>query len=194
MRVGIMADTHIVDGSGISEMPDSVIQAIQGVDLILHLGDLGTSTKALDALEAIAPLKATRGRHNPDDERVKENTHGLDAGEVLIGMVFDLDTLGIQSDFEHIHDLPGGHKLHFEAEVDVPRALEDGFGQQVDVVAFAATHVPYVGTHQGVLFVNPDSPTLPEPGAEPQGVVKPAIAVLDIDNGKVTPSIVELGG
>ena len=40
MRVGIMADTHIVDGSGISEIPDSVINALRGVDLILHLGDL----------------------------------------------------------------------------------------------------------------------------------------------------------
>ena len=118
----------------------------------------------------------------------------IDAEEVRIGMVFDLDTLGIQFEFEHIHDLPETHRLSFGSEVDVPRTLKEKFGGPVDVVAFAATHAPYVGTHHGVLFVNQGSPTLPEPGAEPQGVVKPTIAVLDVDGGKVAPSIVELCG
>jgi putative phosphoesterase len=192
MRVGILADTHIVDDGDLSELPQSVIQAFQGTDIILHLGDLGTSTQALDDLEAIAPLSATVGGHNPDDDRVKETTMVVDAGDVRVGMVFDLDTLGIQSEFVHAHDNPEGHRLEFAPDVDIPEVLESQFGERVDVVAFAATHASYYGSHQGVLFINPGSPTIPEPGAKPDGVVKRTIAFLDIEGTEIKPLTLEL--
>jgi putative phosphoesterase len=192
MIIGILADTHIVDDSGISELPNAVIQAFQGADAILHLGDLGTSTKALDDLEAIAPLSATLGGHNPEDDRVTATKKVVNAGDVRIGMVFDLETLGLEFEFVHDHDSPDSHRLEFALDTDLPGVLESQFGQRVDVVAFAATHASYFGNHQGVQFINPGSPTIPEPGAKPDGVVKRTIAFLDIEGASINPRTLEV--
>jgi predicted phosphodiesterase len=160
--------------------------------VILHLGDLGTSTKALDILESVAPLRATRGGNNSDDERVTETMQVVNAGDFRIGMVFDLASLALEAEFIHAHEQPETHRLQFAPDVDIPERLQSKFGAPVEVVAFAATHAPYIGTHQGVLFINPGSPTFPEPGAEPAGVVKHTIGVLEIDGPRIEPATIEI--
>lgn len=63
VRIGVVADTHV--GEHLSALPPSVATALDGVDLILHAGDL-THLGVLDDLRAIAPVVAVRGNH---DER-----------------------------------------------------------------------------------------------------------------------------
>ena len=60
-RVGVVADTHCPEF--IDRLPERLLSALQGVDLILHAGDI-TATSTLDELARIAPVQAVRGDHD----------------------------------------------------------------------------------------------------------------------------------
>jgi putative phosphoesterase len=51
--VGVISDTH-------GQLPQPVLTAFKGVDLILHAGDVGKA-EILDALDKVAPTIAVRG-------------------------------------------------------------------------------------------------------------------------------------
>ena len=58
MLIGLISDTHVPDR--IKEIPKKVLEAFDGVDLIIHSGDL-TSIKVIEDLEKIAPVIAIQG-------------------------------------------------------------------------------------------------------------------------------------
>jgi len=63
MRVGIVSDTHYPERArGLEEVRRELSRF--GPELILHAGDL-TSSRAVDELEAIAPLEAVEGNMDP---------------------------------------------------------------------------------------------------------------------------------
>ena len=47
------------------------------------------------------------------------------------------------------------------AGFSIPTSVERFFGKPADIVVFGHTHYPVVEEHQGVLFINPGSPSLP---------------------------------
>ena len=53
MRLGLISDTHIPEVT--KELPPQIAKALQGVDLILHAGDV-YAPFVLDELERIAPV------------------------------------------------------------------------------------------------------------------------------------------
>ena len=55
MRIGLISDTHIPGGA--MAIPQEVVRAFEGVELILHSGNIYTAA-SLDWLERIAPVKA----------------------------------------------------------------------------------------------------------------------------------------
>jgi putative phosphoesterase len=60
-RVGVVADTHCPEF--VDQLPARLFDALQGVDLIVHAGDIdGLDT--LDALRRIAHVEAVRGDHD----------------------------------------------------------------------------------------------------------------------------------
>lgn len=61
-RIGLIADTHS-QTEGWIDLPDSVLRAFEGLDLILHLGDAG-DWRVLDRLQGIAPVIGALGGHN----------------------------------------------------------------------------------------------------------------------------------
>jgi len=61
-KIGVISDTHSA-GSG-RDLPIKVLEALQGVDIILHCGDL-ECLGVLDYLEEVAPLLAVRGYEDP---------------------------------------------------------------------------------------------------------------------------------
>ncbi len=63
MRIGLITDTHIPDAAG--ELPARIAEIFDGVDLILHAGDVYQSS-VLDELERIAPVLVALG----DDDSV----------------------------------------------------------------------------------------------------------------------------
>ncbi|HEY9068610.1 MAG TPA: YfcE family phosphodiesterase [Candidatus Ozemobacteraceae bacterium] len=64
MLLGILSDTHL-ETPGIGGLPDWVVGALTGVDLILHAGDIETDGVLLE-LEGIAPVRAVRGNCDLD--------------------------------------------------------------------------------------------------------------------------------
>ena len=76
MRIGILSDTHMP--AELRVLWDEVRRAFEGVDLILHAGDI-VHPMLLDQLEAWAPVLAARGNndHGFDDSRVRD-THWLE--------------------------------------------------------------------------------------------------------------------
>ena len=72
MRIGLLSDTHVPQTT--LKLPVEVERAFDGVDLILHAGDIFRSS-ALDQLERITPVLAARGDGDNgavlDDDRVK---------------------------------------------------------------------------------------------------------------------------
>ncbi len=152
--VGLISDTHSA-GSG-RDLPDAVMQALAGTDLILHCGDL-ECIGVLDYLGTLAPVLAVRGYEDPTEagDRLAASTRVVQVEGISIGMVHD-----IQWPTPRISTSPDGTGLVFP-NVGAAELTVRKFGQPVDVVLFGDTHEELVCWYDGVLFVNPGSPTYP---------------------------------
>lgn len=169
MKIGFLADTHIRKNDG-SDLPDGVLTAFKGVDLIVHLGDIGKKV-ILDRLGEVAPVWIqSEDRKGYCPAKGGATVKSVDG----CGLTFNL----AQPDKK----ITVADALTFDG--DMATLLHKRFKDEVRVVAFAATHEPYNAVHDGVLFVNPGSPTLPmtAPGT---------VAVLDL-GPKPKAKIVEL--
>ena len=83
MRVGVISDTHGL-------LRPEAVQALQGVGLIVHAGDIG-SPEILERLREIAPIVAVRGNndHGPWADAIAE-TARLRVDDVDIFVVHDV--------------------------------------------------------------------------------------------------------
>jgi putative phosphoesterase len=121
ITVGLISDTH-------SLLRPQAIQALKGVDLIVHAGDIG-SIDIIDGLSAIAPVRAVRGN--------------IDKGTWAQQFPAD-DVIEIDGKYLYV--------LHNRHEIDLDPAAA-GF----DVVISGHSHKPSIDKVGGVLFVNPGS-------------------------------------
>ncbi len=192
MRIGLISDTHIPQAG--RDLWPQVYEALRGVDLIMHAGDL-LVPDVIDWLERLAPVLAVSGngdyggwerREPPQDPRLREsrvltlNGHGpggsgagpsAGSGQALrIGLVHDFP-------------LPESPPLR-----TLEGLMSHYFGGPVDVIVRGSTHSAEIRTVKGVLLVNPGSPTFPNHQSLRLGTV----GYLDIDDGGVTPSILQL--
>jgi len=120
--VGLISDTHGLLRPGVHE-------ALTGVELILHSGDVGGSA-ILDELRMIAPVKAVFGNTDPPGEP------GL-SQEIII------EINGIRVHVSHGH------------EVGSPTPIKLAARYEADIVVFGHTHRPLVSRLGKQLFVNP---------------------------------------
>src|SRR5256885_6159867 len=149
-RLGLIADNHSRTEDG-ADVPEAVLRAFEGVDLVLHLGDAGT-WGTLDRLATVAPVIAVLGGQNGvgPDTRVGGPTRVERIDGLRVGMVHDLIGRGAASETLKA--------LHFKGS---PRdALRTLLGGDIDVLAYAGTHDPRIAWADGMLLVNPGSPTL----------------------------------
>ena len=121
MLVGLIADTHGL-------IRPEVIRAFEGVDLILHAGDVGRST-VLEALGAVAPLRAVCG--NTD----------LPGGTLPSAFECTLD--GVRVHVSH------GHELGSPS----PERLVSRY--QADIIVYGHTHRALVREVGATLVINP---------------------------------------
>lgn len=120
-HVGVLSDTHGL-------LRPEALEALQGSDLIVHAGDMGSET-IIPALEEIAPVYAVRGN--------------VDKG--TWAQRFPLtEALEIESVYLFIHH------GEFDLEID---PVAGGFG----VVIQGHSHIPRIQTENGVLYLNPGS-------------------------------------
>ena len=158
MKVGLISDTH--NPSVGVEPPPEVEIAFQGVDLILHAGDIYVSS-CLDWLEAIAPVYAVEmwaEAHFKDDPRVVNRSRILRLEGHSIGLIHDLLVPGMAQEITEYTPM----SKHFPSDADLSAALETVFGAAVDIVIFGHTHYAVIEEFQEILMVNPGSPSLPK--------------------------------
>lgn len=119
--IGIISDTHGL-------VRPQAIEALNGVDLILHAGDIGNQ-QVLDALKDIAPVVAVRGNNDKGDwSQELPDWEVVEVGKVSIYMLHDVKEIDIS---------PSGAGFH--------------------VVVSGHSHKPSVEERRGVLYVNPGS-------------------------------------
>lgn len=169
MRVGLLSDTHIPKAEKI--LPPEILEAFQGVGLILHAGDVFLPS-VLDSLERIAPVLTASGdeehRDMLTDKRVKEK-HILK----LEGQILWL-----------VHERP--YYLETTWWQDKLR-LGQGQYENPDIVVFGHDHCPNVERVDGILYVCPGSPTYLN---YHRGLG--TVGILDIHSGEMNVRIVQL--
>ena len=168
MRLGLISDTHISQEG--ERLPWQVREIFEGVDLVLHGGDIYVLS-VLDELETIAPVLAVRGNGDiwlPDDPRLDDN------------VVLNLQ--GFRIGLTHGIDYPEPSWRTLEA------AMQYEFGEKVDLLVFGDSHVDMLEIYKGVFLINPGSPTLPRQIKGPGSV-----ALLEINSsGKAKAQIISL--
>ncbi|HKW78661.1 MAG TPA: YfcE family phosphodiesterase [Candidatus Limnocylindria bacterium] len=178
-RIGVLADNHSRTADG-SDVPQQVLDAFAGVDLIVHCGDSG-SWATLDRLETVAPVVGVKGGHNGegDDRRIAGEKRVIDVGGLRAGVVHDLVRQGITTE-----SAPA-----FKPTGEVGASLTKLFGEPIDLLLYAGTHVPRIGWASGILMVNGGSPTLPN--GRPKGSLG-TVAIVEVDDRIASARIVEL--
>ncbi|MBL7179187.1 MAG: metallophosphoesterase family protein [Pseudomonadota bacterium] len=123
--VGIIADTHGL-------LLPAAIKALEGVDLIIHAGDIG-NTKIIDELQTLAPVVAVRGNIDTT-EGLKElpETEAVEIGNVFLYVIHDIHRIDIAPSEAGFNAVISGH-----------------------------LHYPSIVQHSEVLFLNPGSAAQP---------------------------------
>ncbi len=179
-RIGVLADNHSLAADG-SDVPQAVLDAFAGVDLIVHCGDSG-SWGTLDRLETVAPVVGVTGGHNGtgSDKRVTGDRRVIGVGGLRAGVAHDLVSLGLTTEsaptFTPVSD-------------DLGKALAAFFGEPIDILLYAGTHVPRIAWASEILLVNGGSPTLP--GDRPRPSLG-TVAIVEVTDGIASARIVEL--
>ena len=134
-RIGLVADTHRRSGSLLG-LPEQLLRGLEGCDLILHAGDFNAIAVS-DALAEIAPVFGVHGNNDePEVMRALPAARYFVAGEIRLGLIH-------------------GHQAVRNAR---GAALEAMRGR-VDCVVYGHSHMPDYSREDGLLLVNPGSPT-----------------------------------
>jgi uncharacterized protein len=126
--LGIISDTHGL-------LRPEAVEALRGVDRILHAGDVGAPT-ILEELARLAPVTAVRG--NMDRGEFGSSLSETEVAEVAgayLYLVHDLETLDLK---------PAAAGFH--------------------AVVFGHTHMPEIRMANGVQYINPGSAGPERPG------------------------------
>ncbi len=155
MRIGLISDTH-------GRLRPQALDALAGVDRILHAGDVG-SLGILDDLGALAPVTAVWG-----------NTDGFDLRSRLVEIA-TVEAQGLRIRLAHGHQL-GSPK---------PDALRQAH-PDADVIVYGHTHRPLEDRSARILVVNPGAAGPPRFGAAP------TVAILTLSGEEPRVEIVEI--
>jgi len=157
ITVGLLSDTHIPHR--LKRLPDAVLDALAGVDLILHAGDVDDPA-ALAPLRAIAPVHAVQGNLHIQD---------FSDGGAALPAVVELQLAGQHVVLTHGHR-PGligfglkgldvmAQQLGLRDNSDFNRRIVRRLARlypAADVVVFGHTHRAHVEQVGSTLLVNP---------------------------------------
>ena len=161
-----MADTHIPDIE--QAIPDKVMAAFAGVELILHAGDI-YSRSVLDRLQQVAPVLAAKG----DDDYIIDE-------RVKLKHVLTLEGRKVWLIHERPYPYRSGAPSAARPEGPAPQ-------DAADIIVFGHEHRTIVERQNGVLLVNPGSPTFLAYRRGPG-----TVALLDINQGEAEVRILDL--
>lgn len=172
-RIGLIADTHIPEAR--ATLWPQVYDAFEGVDCIFHGGDVH-DLALLDELEKVAPVYCARGNGEdgsggrpiqPEDPRVKY-VWTLEVEALTVGLTHYIP----------VEEGPPGLTL----EKFVARYWPE---KTPDVIVSGDSHTELIAEIDGILCVNPGSPTYPHNYDTQYGT----IGFLDIDQDRADASV-----
>ena len=205
----MVADTHV--GEYLDALPEGVLEALEGCDLILHAGDLSV-VSVLHDLERVAPVVAVRGDHDRLDGLALPETAVVVAGGHRIGL--------IHGDRSHLVDasvvvasLAARRAVRYRARMT--RMLLRRMGP-VDAIVFGHWHERVTRQEGGTLLFSPGAvcPWGSLEGGRPPGTgmtgvndravrtfrrqlgaeaMRPSVGVLEVGSGGIRPRTVLLG-
>jgi putative phosphoesterase len=160
-RFGLTADTHD-DKTDWPAVLASLKAAWGPIDGVLHCGDIAT-VEALEALAGVAPVYATRSSVDPPPAPpvLEDGPRVLEIEGVRVGLTFAMS--------DEAKSAGGAAQL---------------FGGPVAACVFGGTHMASLAETDGVLFVNPGSPSLAKTRTA---------AVLTVAGGRASAQIVAIG-
>lgn len=123
MRIGLIADTHGL-------LRPEALRALEGVELILHAGDVGGSS-ILERLAQVAPVRAVCGNVDPADS---------------LPAAIDVELEGVRVHVSHGHELGS----------PTPEKLAASYGD-AGVIVYGHTHRALMRRVGATLVVNPGS-------------------------------------
>jgi putative phosphoesterase len=127
----VLADTHIPRRA--RALPEELVPYLREADLILHAGDL-LQPSVLDELATHAPVCAVRGNVDPSEVDLPE-TLEFDFGGARIAMIHDSGR-------------KEGRRNRLYRRFPEARAI-----------VFGHSHIPFLEDEDGLLLLNPGSPT-----------------------------------
>ncbi|HET90934.1 MAG TPA: metallophosphoesterase [Chloroflexi bacterium] len=189
--IGLLSDTHIPHR--MPRLPDAVFDALTGVDMVLHAGDVDDPA-ALLPLQDLAPVHAVRGNIHL--------TEFSDGGAILPAVI-ELSLTGYRLVLTHGHR-PGLLGLFTKGISLIGRGMglvsTHHFNQHIahrlarlyttaDVIVFGHTHMAHVEYVGSTLLINPGAvcPNLC-PGVQDQQ----SVARLYLDTGKPDVEIIPI--
>lgn len=143
MRVGLISDTH-------GKLRPQVFDAFQGVDVILHAGDVGPIDVIIE-LEAIAPVHAVLG--NTDSMELRPRVRDI----------LEIELEGQRVVVVHGHQLGAPTAPRLRAAY--PKA---------DVIVYGHTHRQRIDEVDGCLIINPGA------AGPARFDLRPAVAILTL--------------
>jgi putative phosphoesterase len=159
-RIGVISDTHLPRKA--ARIPDAALRQFEDVELILHAGDLSTRA-ALDQLEAYAPVEAVQGNvEDAEIVRMLPIKRQVIVGGAVIGLIHILGDRATRREAAR-REFPGAR-----------------------VVVYGHSHIPFIEDQEGLLLLNPGSPT--DRRAQPHHTV----ALLTIIDGEPSAEIIAL--
>ncbi|MEO8540411.1 MAG: metallophosphoesterase family protein [bacterium] len=168
MRIGLIADTHLPSLVRVlDELGPQAGDALRGVDLILHAGDVAAPS-VLDWCAQFAPLLVAEGNNDLFVDPRMAKMQFLDIDGWRIGMT---------------------HELRPESR-PIPQILNSSLnGERVDILIGGDTHVERLEYRDQTILINPGSPILPHHLSTRLGT----IGILEISRDRVYAEIVVLG-
>ena len=172
-KIGLVSDTHIPEAQ--KTLWPQVYDAFQGVDCIFHGGDVH-DLALLDTFEEIAPIYCARGNGEdgtggrpvqPKDDRVKYSWV-LNIEQLRVGLTH---FVSVESE---------GPNFTLQKSIDLYFP-----GEELDVIVYGDTHVELIKTVDGILCVNPGSPTYPHNYDTTYGT----LGFLEIDGKNASASV-----
>ena len=128
MRIGVISDTH---ASSLADLPDRILAALDGVDLIIHAGDF-TTRSVLDGLRQMGQVMAVHG--NMDTEELKR-------------ILPEKEFLSAE-----------GHRIGITHGWGAPDGIEERVSSlfnDVDIIVFGHSHRSQNKVIDDILFFNP---------------------------------------
>lgn len=166
MRIGLLSDTHLPGER--RTLWDEVRATFQGVDLILHAGDI-VVPDVLDWLQELAPVLAAQGNNDrgwSDPRMAPIQTLELCGWRIAV-----------------VHDMEPEERPIAELR----RLYLDG--ERADIFVTGHTHVERLDYREGVLQINPGSPTYPHLTSTRLGTV----GILELTEGALEARVIRLG-